>query len=117
MTERRSLGKKGSCKVQFCFVVGQQEGIARAGPEPERDQAQSPSQTRARPRPDEHVASVVEIYDALRLARFVFWVQCPPKSGAEARRGRAGQGKALSPRAGKRSLRLANIDVKANAST
>lgn len=96
MTERRSLGEKGSCKVQFCFVVGQQEGIARAGPEPEpaRDQAQSPSQTQARPRPDEHVASVVEIYDALRLARFVFWVQCPPKSGAEARRGGAGRSKA-----------------------
>lgn len=68
MTERRSLGEKGSCKLQFCFVVGQQEGIARAGPEPARDQAQSPSQTRARPRPDEHVASVVEIYDALRAS-------------------------------------------------
>lgn len=61
---------------------------------------QSHSQRETRPRapvrpgPDPGQTNMLEIYDALRHARFVFWVQCPPKSGAEARRGATGRGKA-----------------------
>lgn len=61
MTARRSLAQaaQGSCIVQSVLLLWPSvEGIART----------DPSESRVRPCPDEHVASVVEIYDALPSA-------------------------------------------------